>query len=98
MLIGHHRLLDYPLQLVILHLTETISVEVVLQVLFDLLLPMDGPLDAVEEVAVLDGGPLAADLDQVLKHLVDFLDVIFGSLAERGGLRLARRVGSTLVV
>lgn len=98
MLIGHHRLLDYPLQLIILHLTETISVEVVLQVLLDLLLPMDGPLYAVQEVPVLDGGPLAADLDQVLEHLVDFLDVIFRSLPERGGHRLARRVGSTLVV
>jgi hypothetical protein len=42
---------------------------------------MDGPLYAVQEVPVLDRGPLAADLDEILKHLVDFLNVIFRSLA-----------------
>lgn len=97
-LIGHHRLLNYPLQLIILHLTETISVEVVLQVLLDLLLPLDGPLYAVQEIPVLDRGPLAADLNQVLQHLVDFLDIEFRSQAERRGLRLTRRVATTLDV
>ena len=94
MLIGHHGLLYYPLQLIILHLTETISVEVVLQVLLDLLLPLDGPLYAVQEVAVLDGGPLAADLHQVLQHLVHFLDVILRPQAEGGRLCLAWRVAA----
>ena len=97
-MIGHHRLLNYPLQLIILHLTETISVEVVLQVLLDLLLPLDGPLYAVQEIPVLDRGPLAADLNQVLQHLVDFLDIEFRSQAERRGLRLTRRVATTLDV
>jgi hypothetical protein len=93
-LIRHHGLLDYPLQLIILHLTETISVEVVLEVLLDLLLPLDGPLYAVQEVPILDGGPLAADLHQVLQHLVHFLHVIFRSHAQRRRLRLAWRVAS----
>jgi hypothetical protein len=97
-LIRHHSLLDYPLQLIILHLTETISVEVVLEVFLDLLLPLDSPLYAVQEVPVLDGGPLAADLHQVLQHLVHFLHVILRSKAEGGGLRLAWRVAATLHV
>ena len=95
-LIRHHGLLDYPLQLIILHLTETISVEVVLQVLLDLLLPLDGPLYTVQEIPVLNRGALAANLDQLLEHLVDFLDIVFRTMPERGGLRLTRRVITTL--